>query len=65
MTSTELLRRLRRLGASTIPDRGKGSHVMVVLGQRQTFVPTGGSKELRTGTFRRILRDLGLTPDDL
>jgi len=38
---------------------------MLVLGRCQTFVPTGGNKELYTGTFRKILRDLGLTPDDL
>ena len=48
-----------------ISDRGKGGHVMLVLGERQTFVPTGGNKELHTGTLRKILRDLGLTPDDL
>jgi predicted RNA binding protein YcfA (HicA-like mRNA interferase family) len=65
MTSSELLRRLRRRGSRVISDRGKGGHVMLVLGERQTFVPTGGNKELHTGTLRKILRDLGLTPDDL
>jgi predicted RNA binding protein YcfA (HicA-like mRNA interferase family) len=65
MTSNELLRRLRRLGAMVIPHRGKGGHVLVVLGGRQTFVPTGGGKELRAGTLHKIFRDLGLTPNDL
>jgi hypothetical protein len=47
MTSRELLRLLRRAGATVVPDRGKGGHIMVVLGGRQSFVPTG-SGDLRT-----------------
>jgi predicted RNA binding protein YcfA (HicA-like mRNA interferase family) len=53
------------MGAAIVPGRGKGGHVMIVLGGRQTFVPTGGSKELRTGTLRKVLRDLGLKLDDV
>jgi predicted RNA binding protein YcfA (HicA-like mRNA interferase family) len=47
-----------------ISNRGKGGHVRVELHGRTTIVPTG-SREIRTGTFRKILRDLGLRPDDL
>ena len=64
MKSGELLRRLRRLGATVQPQRGKGGHVRVVLGARRTIVPTGSS-EIRTGTLHSILRDLGLRLDDL
>jgi mRNA interferase HicA len=64
MKSGELLRRLRRLGATVQPQRGKGGHVRVVLGARRTIVPIGGS-EIRTGTLHSILRDLGLRLDDL
>jgi predicted RNA binding protein YcfA (HicA-like mRNA interferase family) len=64
MRSSELLRRLRRLGAQVVVERGKGGHVMVLLGGRKTFVPTG-SGELRRGTLRTIFRDLGITEDDL
>jgi predicted RNA binding protein YcfA (HicA-like mRNA interferase family) len=55
MTSRELLRKLRRLGARVVTGRGKG---------RKTFVPTG-SGELGEGTLRTILRDLGIATDDL
>ena len=64
MTSSELLRKLRRLGARVVTGRGKGGHVMVVLEKRRAFVPTG-SGEIKRGTLRGILRQLGLRPDDL
>ena len=64
MTSNELLRLLRRAGARVVSDRGKGGHVMVVLGGRTTFLPTG-SGDVRPGTLRAILRDLGVSLDDL
>jgi predicted RNA binding protein YcfA (HicA-like mRNA interferase family) len=65
MTSIEPIRSLRRLGATVVSDRGKGGHVMVVLRGRQTLVPTGGRKDLRTRTLHKILRDLALRPDNL
>jgi len=64
MKSSELLRKLRRRGATVQPQRGKGGHVRVELGGRRTIVPTG-SGEIRTGTLHSILRDLGLRLDDL
>ena len=64
MTSNELLRLLRRAGATVVSDRGKGGHVMVVLAGRRSFVPTG-SRELRPGTLHAILRDLAVTLDSL
>ena len=64
MTSRELLRKLRRLGASVDPARGKGGHVMVWRVSRMAMVPTG-SGEIPTGTLRAILRQLGLRPEDL
>jgi mRNA interferase HicA len=64
MTSRELLRKLRRLGATVDPARGKGGHVMVRRAGRMAMVPTG-SGEIPTGTFRAILGQLGLRPEDL
>jgi predicted RNA binding protein YcfA (HicA-like mRNA interferase family) len=64
MNSRELLGKLRRLGASVVVDRGKDGHVMVKIGDRHSFVPTG-SKEIRPGTFASILRDLGVKREDL
>ena len=64
MTSRELLRKLRRLGTTVDPARGKGGHVQIELRGRKSIVPTG-SGEIRRGTLFAILRDLRLTPDDL
>jgi predicted RNA binding protein YcfA (HicA-like mRNA interferase family) len=64
MTSSELLRRLRRVGAEVVPDRGKGGHVMVVLGGQRAFVPTG-TGDIKRGTLLGILRTLGLRLRDL
>lgn len=64
MTSRELLRKLRRAGATIQPGRGKGGHVRVELAGRVSIVPTG-SGEIRRGTLFTILRDLGLRLEDL
>jgi predicted RNA binding protein YcfA (HicA-like mRNA interferase family) len=40
MTSRELLRKLRRLGVTIDPGRGKGSHVLVERNGRKSIVPT-------------------------
>jgi mRNA interferase HicA len=64
MTSRELLRRLRRLGAEVVTGRGKGGHVMVRLGGRESYVPTGGG-EVKTGTLAAILKQLDLRRDQL
>ena len=63
MTDQEFLRRLRRyarkrgLQMEYRPDHGKGSHAEVWLGDRKTTLPRG---EMKPGTFRSILRDLGI-----
>jgi predicted RNA binding protein YcfA (HicA-like mRNA interferase family) len=64
MTSRELLRKLRRLGATVIPARGKGGHVRVELRGHVTHVPTG-SGDLKADLVHGILRQLGLTIRDL
>ena len=64
MKSSELLRRLRRLGVTVDPKRGKGGHVMVKRGTQSTYVPTGGG-EMKRGTVLGILKDLGFAPDDV
>ena len=63
-SSRELLRRVRRLGAEIVPERGKGGHVMVRRGERVTYVPTG-SGELAPGTLASILKALGLRRDQI
>jgi len=64
MKSRELLRKLRRLGGTSNTERGKGGHVRVERGEQSTYVPTG-SGDMKRGTVLGILKDLGLTPDDL
>jgi predicted RNA binding protein YcfA (HicA-like mRNA interferase family) len=64
MTSRELLRHLRRRGATIVTDRGKGGHILVELNGRRAYVPTG-SGDIKTGTLFGILRTLGIRPDQL
>ena len=64
MTSRELLRRLRRVGAEIVPGRGKGGHVMVRRGAMVTYLPTG-SGEVPPGTLGAILKGLGLRRDQI
>lgn len=64
MTSRELQRRLRRLGATFDRSRGRGAHVMVELRGKRTVLPTY-SGDMPSGTVRAVLRQLGLNERDL
>ncbi|MBX5491629.1 MAG: type II toxin-antitoxin system HicA family toxin [Chloroflexi bacterium] len=62
MTYRELARKLRALGCRELPRRGGGSHrkwLNTATGQA-TIVPDWGSKDLKLGTVRAIVRQLGL-----
>jgi len=47
-----------------VVERGKGSHGTLYLGPRFAVIP-GLKQELKAGTLRAILAQLGLTPEDL
>ncbi len=67
MKPADLLRRLRRLAAKkgwnlTITEGG--SHTKLRLDGKPTVLPRH-PVDLKPGTLRAILRQLGITPDDL
>ncbi len=45
-------------------DRGKGSHGLLILGDRRTVV-RNPKDELKTGTYHAMLKQLGLTERDV
>ena len=67
---SELVRRLRKVGrqrgvvVELVPERGKGSHGTLYFGERFTVV-RNLKDELKTGTLRAMLKQLGLAPQDL
>jgi predicted RNA binding protein YcfA (HicA-like mRNA interferase family) len=70
MTGAEFVRRIRRLGkvrdvpVRFVERRGKGSHAMVYYGAARTVVKDR-KKDLGKGLLSAMLRDLGLTMDDI
>lgn len=68
MNGIAFLRLIRRLatkrGWAMEEKPGKGSHMKVTLNGAMTIIPQHRS-DLPTGTQRAILKQLGLTPDDL
>ena len=67
MKPAELVRRLRRLATRrgwAIEVREGGSHTRITLNGRQTTVPRHG-KDLGTGLFQAIRKQLGLSAEDL
>ena len=66
MKYRELTKRLRDLGCEFVRN-GAGSHRIWwnPANERYTTIPDWGSQDLKTGTLRRILADLGLSIDDL
>ncbi len=62
MTYREAARKLRRLGCQEVPRRSGTSHrkwINPATGQA-TVVPDWGAKDLKPGTVRAIVRQLGL-----
>jgi mRNA interferase HicA len=70
MKGAELVRRLRKLGrqrevtVAFIPERGKGSHGTLYFGERLTVI-RNLKDEIKTGTLHAMLKQLGLTLQDL
>ena len=62
MTYREVSRKLALLGCEEIPRRGGGSHRKWKnpRTQKATSVPDWGSRDLKLGTVRGIVRQLGI-----
>ena len=70
MKGSEFLRKLKRLGSEKgikveiNQNRGKGGHVTLCYGEKFTIIPNL-KRELKTGTYKVILKQLGVNEDDL
>lgn len=66
MNYREVARKLAALGCQEIPRRGGGSHRKWLnpATDKITVVPDWGSKDLKLGTLRAAVRQLGLDWDD-
>ncbi len=58
------LAKKRGIGSRVDQKRGKGSHVTLYFGQRFTIV-RNPKDELKTGTFKAMLAQLGIKEDEL
>lgn len=68
MRYREIEKRLRKLGCLEIARKGGGSHRKWHNPNRSPVVvvsiPDWGSKDLKTGTLRRVVKDLGFDWDE-
>jgi predicted RNA binding protein YcfA (HicA-like mRNA interferase family) len=70
MNGGQFIRKIKNLGknrgivAEFRKERGKGDHGTLYFGKRFTIVGDQ-HKEIKTGTFHGMLKQLGLTRDDL
>jgi mRNA interferase HicA len=66
----EFIRRIQKLAKAKgmavewRPERGKGSHGLLILGDRRTVV-RNPKDELKTGTYHAMLKQLGLAEKDI
>lgn len=62
MTYREVVRKLRRLGCEELPRRSGGSHRKWYnpATEQATVVPDWGAKDLKQGTLRAAVRQLGI-----
>ena len=63
ISGPEAVKALQRAGF--VVRRQSGSHVVLTSGERTISVPVHGGRDLKPGTLRSIIRDAGLTADDL
>jgi predicted RNA binding protein YcfA (HicA-like mRNA interferase family) len=65
LTYRELARKLRRLDCE-LDRQARGSHEIWIRRstRRRTTIPNWGSRDLRPGTVRAILRDLGIAREE-
>ncbi len=70
MRGNEFIRKVQKYAKSAgltcewRADRGKGSHGVLILGDRRTVV-RNPKDELKTGTYYAMLKQIGLTEQDL
>ena len=70
LRGNEFIRRVQRHGRDRglrfewRPDLGKGSHGILILGDRRTVV-RNPKDELKTGTLHAMLKQLGLSREDI
>jgi predicted RNA binding protein YcfA (HicA-like mRNA interferase family) len=66
MTYRELTRKLRRLGCE-FDRQARGDHEIWIntANRQRTTIPNRGRRDLPLGTLHGILRDLGLTREEL
>jgi len=63
MTYREASRKLNKLGCQELPRRGGGSHRKWLnpANRQITVLPDWGSKDLKMGTIRAAVKQLGIT----
>lgn len=66
MTYRDVARKLTALGCEELPRRGGGSHRKWFNPdtQRATVIPDWGRRDLKAGTIRAAVRQLGIDWDD-
>lgn len=64
MNYREVSRKLAQLGCQERPRRGGGSHRIWAKDDRFTVVPDWGARDLKLGTVRAAVRQLGLDWED-
>jgi len=62
MKYNEIARKLKKFGCEEIPRRGKGSHRKWInnAAGKGTIIPYHAAKDLKTGTVKAIVSQLGL-----
>ncbi|MEK7439811.1 MAG: type II toxin-antitoxin system HicA family toxin [Chloroflexota bacterium] len=66
MRYRDVARKLKKLKCEELPRRGKGSHRIWhnTTNKRISPIPDWGSKDLKHGTLRAIIKQLGLDWDE-
>jgi predicted RNA binding protein YcfA (HicA-like mRNA interferase family) len=62
ISGKEMVRLLEKRGYLVV--RIRGSHHFLEAGEHRTSVPVHGSRPLKIGTLRSILRDIGMSPTE-
>lgn len=66
MKYREITKKLKKLGCKQVPTKKTGSHRIWenTETKKETAIPDWGNKDLKKGTLRNIIRELGINPKD-
>jgi len=65
MKGRQFIKKLRDVGVTVVPSRGKGGHVGLAFHGRKTTLPFHGDRDISPTFLKDVCKQLGLDPREI